>query len=328
MQSQFNFIGTGIYLPKKEVKAADIDKALNRPQGWALERSRIEVRRHADETETFSYMGTRAMEEALSEAKLCIDDLDLLISASATGEQPLPYQASLLHRELKAKKHFPTLDVNTTCLSFVTALEIASMYLSTGRCRRVGIISSEISSVAINWNDPETAPLFGDGAAAVILEAGNSQKGLIHTLFETYSEAYDYCRVQAGASRLNFRRKPESDEAYMFEMHGKKLFKLVSEHIEDFTKRLLRTSRITMSDLDLVVPHQASSLALHHVRERLQIPEERFVNIISHHGNQVAASIPIALIHSIRSGRIRSGTNVLLIGSSAGVSLGGAVLRF
>jgi 3-oxoacyl-[acyl-carrier-protein] synthase-3 len=325
----FKMIGTGEYLPRSCVLSIDLDRKLGRPPGWCEGKSKVRQRHFAEDDETFSFMAAQALQNALTAASIPASSLDLIISASASAEQPLPYQASAIQRALGLTgTGIPCFDVNTTCLSFVTALDIASLYLQQGIYRRIAIVSSELPSAGLNWKDPETAPLFGDGAAAVIVEArAGPESGLIASHLRTYSEGYEYCVVRAGASRWNFRRKPASEEDYMFSMHGRKAFKLAVEKIDSFLEELFRMANTSIGDVDLVVPHQASPLALAHMKLHLKIPAEKMMYILETHGNQVAASIPIALGQAIRNGRIKTGQTALLIGTSAGLSIGAALVR-
>jgi 3-oxoacyl-[acyl-carrier-protein] synthase-3 len=324
--SQFKVSGSGVYLPRTRVSSDGLDERLDRPEGWSEEKSKVRNRYFAEADETFAFMGARALDRALEQARVKAGDLDLLISASASYEQLLPYQAASIHREMGlGGSGIPCFDVGTTCLSFVSALDIASMYLHSGRARRIAIVSSELPSSCMNWDDPETAPLFGDGAAAVILETSNEERGLIASRLETYSDGYDFCRIRAGGCKFNFRKPPPTQEHYMFTMEGRRLFKMVANKMEPFIEKLMNDADMKFEDIDMVVPHQASPLGLYHMQQRLGIPEHKMVNILADHGNQVAASIPIAFNHALKT--LKPGSTALLIGTSAGLSLGAALVR-
>lgn len=324
--SRFRVSGSGVYLPRTRVSSSGLDEKLERPEGWSEDKSKVLNRHFADADETFAFMGARALEKALEQARIEARDLDLLISASASYEQLLPYQAASIHREMGlGSSGIPCFDVGTTCLSFVSALDVASMYLSSGRARRIAIVSSELPSSCLNWNDPETAPLFGDGAAAVIIEASNGDQGLLACRLETYSEGYDLCRIRAGGCKFNFRKAPPTEEHYLFAMEGRRLFKLVANKMEPFIEKLMSEAEMKFDEIDMVVPHQASPLGLYHMQQRLGIPDHKIVNILADHGNQVAASIPIAFDHALKT--LKPGSTALLIGTSAGLSIGAALVK-
>jgi len=325
----FNLVSTGTYLPKNALSSSELDHKLGRPTGWCEKHSKVKSRYHAEEQETFSFMGARALKSALERTGWDKVELDMIISASASKEQLLPFQAAAISRAVGlGHSGVACFDVDSTCLSFVTALDIASMYLQQGQYKRLAIVSSEVPSRFLNWEDAETAPLFGDGAVAVLLEASaSSEAGLIASHMQTFSEGYDYCRIRAGGTRWNLRRPPEDETDYFFRMEGRRAFRLAAAKIGPFLSELFARVGGNVTDVDLVVPHQASPLALAHIQERLGLPEGRMVNILASNGNQVAASIPFALSHALETGRLQRGQTALLLGSAAGLSLGAALMR-
>lgn len=327
----FRLTGMGRYLPEQVVKSEMVDARAGWPAGTTEKKFRIKARHHANEKETTTFMAAEAVREALREAKLEARDLDLLISASCSVEQPIPYQAALTHRALGLEKSgIPCFDVDTTCLSFVSALHVAAHFLAAGTYKRIAIVTSEIASIAINWEVPECFTLFGDGAACWILEAGDLGQGtgLLGHHLATYSYGSSYCEMRAGATKWNLRRPPPNGLSdYLFSMDGPEAFKLAVKYFHPFLKELLGRSGVTMADIDLLAPHQASPLALHHMKGQLEIPDEKYVNYIADYGNQVSASIPCALYRARQEGRWKSGQTIMLAGTSAGISIGGAVLR-
>ncbi|MGZ3653133.1 MAG: 3-oxoacyl-[acyl-carrier-protein] synthase III C-terminal domain-containing protein [Bdellovibrionota bacterium] len=325
----FRLRGMGRYLPERVMKSSEIDQKAGWPEGTTATKFRIKQRHYASDMETTTFMGAKALEEALKEAGLQAGELDLLISAAASVEQPIPYQASLLHRAIGLEKSgIPCFDIDTTCLSFVTALHVAAHFLAAGTYKRIAIVTSEIASIAINWEVPECFTLFGDGAACWILEADpTGEHGLFANHLKTYSYGSAFCEMRAGATKYNMRRPPPSPNDYLFSMDGPEAFKLAVTYVHEFMAELMGKSGLSLQEIDLIAPHQASPLALHHMKTQLRIPDEKYVNYIADYGNQVAASIPIALYRAREEGRWTPGKNLLLVGTSAGISLGGAILR-
>jgi 3-oxoacyl-[acyl-carrier-protein] synthase-3 len=172
--------------------------------------------------------------------------------------------------------------------------------------------------------------LFGDGAGAVVIGSTRARRSaLLGSFFQTFSLGADYCRVRAGGSLINPHTDPEAYvEGSFFEMRGKRLYKLVAEKMPGFLQKLFARAGIEMQEVNVWVPHQASGNALKHMQNALGLPIERFVSTLEDHGNQVAASLPVALHRGIRSGQIASGDNVALVGTGAGLSFGGTVLRY
>lgn len=285
--------------------------------------------RHAVTTETATDLGVGAARAALDAAGLAPEDLDLVLGACGSRAQPLPGPAVLIHRGLGlGESGVPALDVDSTCLSFVSALDVAAMWIAAGRARRVLVVSAEVATAAVDWSHPESAGLFGDGAAAVVL--GPSEDGdaaLLAARHETYSHAADWCRVRGGGTALPPRAPGATDADFLFEMDGPRLFRLAAHALPDFAERLVADAGLDLDAIDLVIPHQASASTLRLLGRRLGV-EDRLVSIVETHGNCVAASIPLALHHAVTAGRLRRGDTALLIGTSAGVSLGGLVLRY
>tara|TARA_A100001015_G_scaffold310988_1_gene413360 strand:+ start:3139 stop:3720 length:582 start_codon:yes stop_codon:yes gene_type:complete len=189
------------------------------------------------------------------------------------------------------------------------------------------IIKVKIASAGMNWKHFHSWPLFGDGAAAVIIEHdGPSRlKGYLH---QTFSEGRDLCRVVAGGIKRNIRSVPQpGEDEYLFSMLGHKVYKLAAKKLPLFLERLLEQNKVSIDDIDLFIPHQASGMALAHFRKRLSIDRSRMVETYPRLGNQIAASIPSALHEAIVNQRVLRGSRVMLIGSAAGLSLAGLVLE-
>jgi len=324
-----SIIGTGVYLPPKCVSSSDVDRQLGKPEGFSLRLSGPKKRYFVD-AETSSEMAAQACSAALEQAGIKTKDVNLIISASGVAEQPIPTQAVLVSRRL-GFTGVPAYDVNATCLSFLAAVDTASDAIAVGRYKTVLIVSSEIPSRGLNWEDPASSVLFGDGAAAAILccEPANSQFGIVASMFETFPGGAAYCQLRAGGTAL--RLEQDGLEAYTsgekYEMDGAAAYKLTAKLFPAFLSKLLARADVSLADIDLVIPHQASQLAMDHLVSRLDIPADKVVDIYADHGNQIAASIPTALHHARVSGRLKEGTTVLLAGTAAGITFGGMIVR-
>jgi 3-oxoacyl-[acyl-carrier-protein] synthase-3 len=275
-------------------------------------------------------MGAAAAQLALDAAGWAASDIDVLVGACAVMEQPIPGTASLIQRRLGlGASGIPAFDVNATCLSFLTALDLVDAGFTTRRWRRALIVSSDIASAALDFRYPEASVIFGDGAAAVAVEADQAGSGLLAYRLETFGDGADLCRLEAGGARL--RPHADLDEflarAY-FRIDGPAVFKAAARRFDPFITALLGQAGVETSDIDLVVPHQASAAAIEHLRRSLPILRDRVVDIFADHGNQIAASMPSALDAAVRSGRLHRGDLALLVGTAAGISLGGAVIRY
>lgn len=325
-------LGTGEYVPSRRVESEEFDTRWGKPKGWTRRHVGIDHRHYATAQEPASMMAASAAVDALARAGLGADELDCVVSACSVMEQAIPCTAVLVHRRLGlAGSGIPAFDINSTCLSFVTALDLIATAIAAGRYRRVLIVASEVASAGLNWDDPDTAALFGDGAVAVVVGSCAAEDGsqLIAAHMETYSEGAELCRVRSGGTRI---RIDDGVEAFVagarFEMSGRATYKLAAKHLPAYLDRLLARAGISASELKKLVPHQASAKALKHLEVALQLPADALVRVLATRGNQMAASIPIALHHAIVHEEIARGDLVALVGSGAGLSFGGAVLRY
>lgn len=325
----FNLVSTGAYLPKRAVCSSELDRLCKMPAGWVEEHFAINKRHWADSEETSSVMATRAANQALDEAGWDAKSLDAIIGACGVMEQPIPSTAALVQRELKlGDSGIPAFDINATCLSFLVALERAVLGLAIGQWNRVLVFSSDIGSAALNFGDPEASVLFGDGAAAVLLQAGTDHK-LHGYSFETYGNGSDFCQLASGGTRLTPRSDPKAfANGSFFRMDGRGMLRFTARKFPDFLKRIMEQSSFGLHELGTVIPHQASANALNHLKKSLGNSTCSVIETFAEVGNQIATSIPNALHHARITGQLKRTSKSLLIGSSAGISLGGAVIEW
>ncbi|MBO6798497.1 3-oxoacyl-ACP synthase III family protein [Maricaulis sp.] len=318
--------GTGIFLPGAPVRSDELDQRLGMPRGWLEEKCGVQTRHYATEADSQESMGVAAAHAALTDAGIEPGELDLLIFCGAVGRQPVPATAPLIKRELGLSAHaFPAYDVNATCLGTLLGLDHAAMAIATGRARTVLVVVSEMPSQAIPWKqDPATAGLFGDGAAALVVQAGSTgDMRLGPLLMETHADGYEYCQVGSGGTRYNpVTEAAAFEDNAVFSMDGKGVFRLSSKTFPRFLEQVLDKTGWSLGEVDLVVPHQASPHAISLMVKRCGIRPEQIFDVARTMGNQVAASLPIALHQARLAGRIQSGMKILMAGTSAGISLG------
>ncbi len=326
-------LGSGLCWPRRAVRAAEIEAACGLPAGTVVARTGVETRHFANAAagETAATLGADAARQALDAAGLRFDDVDLLLGAAGIAQQPIPCTAALIQRALgEGESGVPAFDVNSTCLSFVAALDVAASLVAAGTHRRVLIVSSEVGSPGLDWREAETSALFGDGAAAFVVgPATDPDQGIIHARLATYGTGADHCRIEGGGSALHASAYHKENRArFLFHMDGPAIHREASHRLPPFVERFLREADTTLDDIDVVVPHQAGRLPVEILRRKLGIARERLVVTLSGHGNLIAASIPTALHLAIRAGRVRRGQRVLLLGTSAGFSMGALLLQF
>ncbi|WP_223067238.1 beta-ketoacyl-ACP synthase III [Paenibacillus caui] len=332
MQHRYTkILGSGTYLPKRIVTSAEIDHRIGVPEGWSERKSGVKIR-HFVEDETASFMGAMAANRALEHAGLSPNDIDCIIGASGTMEQPIPCNAVLIQQELGlGSSGVPCFDMNSTCLSFLAALDVASYLIEAGRYSHILLVSSDISSVGLDWQQQESSILFGDGAAAFVVGRSQSTENsrILSSRLETYSKGAHLSEIRGGGTKVHPRKHTESTKGeFLFDMNGRAIFKMASELVQSFFARLFEPCGMSMEEMDMVIPHQASQAAMNLMRKRLGIDEDKFMNIIENHGNVIAASIPMALHKAIEQEKVTRGDKILLFGTSAGLSLGAMILEY
>lgn len=322
-------LGCGYYLPKKIVTSDEVDGLASTSKGTVYNKTGIVKRHYADfdNTETASKMGSIAAKKAIKNSKIDINDIDMIIGANATKEILLPCSASLVQRELGLDDSgIYCFDVGSSCLSFVSALEIADMYLKSGKYKNILIVSSEIASQGINYNQIESAGLFGDGAAAFVV--GNGGKSPL-SKFKTYSKGAHYTQIQGGGTRYLVKDYNDSNkERYMFDIDGKNVFKLVKQKIGNILDEFILENNIDFNEINVVIPHQASMSGIKLITKQLKIDERKMINMISEYGNMIAASIPFVFAYSIENNLIKRNDKVMLLGTAAGITIGLMVLEY
>ena len=272
-------------------------------------------------------LAVSACEKALENANITVNDIDCIVSASAVGIQPIPCMAALIHEKIAKGTSIPALDINTTCTSFMTALDTMSYLLEAGRYKRVLIFSCDVASRALNPKQKESFQLFSDGAVAFIIEKTDKEIGVIDAMQKTWSEGAHSTEIRGGLSNLHPENySEETKEEFMFDMNGKTVLSLSMKKIPEMMKEFLENNGMKISDIDMVVPHQAS-VAMPIVMEKLGVTEDRFINEVKEFGNMVSASVPLALAHGLENRKIKNGDTILLIGTAAGLTTNLLLIR-
>ena len=299
-------IGWAGHLPDEVVTNADLERTLDTTDTWIVERTGISERRVGGYS---SSMAIAAAQEAMAMAGCEASTLDLVLVATSTADQRMPATAYRVHDALGAA--CGAFDLNAACSGFVYALITAYGFLSTGM-KRILVVGSDAMSRIVDWEDRGTAILFGDGAGALVLEAG-SDGGLL---------TYDMGTDSSNSHIL------QCDVGSKLQMEGREVFKVAVRSVVDSIQRSLKNAEMDPDDIDVFVPHQANFRIVEAVCSRLDLPVEKSVTTITHTGNTSAGSIPVAITHAVESGQLREDDNVLLAGFGAGMSWGSAILRW
>jgi len=225
--------------------------------------------------------------------------------------------------------HFSTLDIDSTCLSFVSALEVAASLLDGVYYKNILIVSSEISSKGLNTKNWETLTLFGDGAAAAVIQHDQSAKSVfIKGMQKTYSEGVFDTIIRGGGNQHFFKDHPYNEELHSFQMNGRNLLRLAKTRIPEFMDSFFENLPLKIEEIDVVIPHQASKMGVNIFKSMYAFKEDQVKETLRECGNCISASIPITLAKTIENGGIQRGDLCLLAGTSAGFSIGAALIQY
>jgi len=304
-------IGWGKYLPEKVLTNQELEQLVNTSDAWIWSRTGIRERRIAGADETASTMAVRASREALDVSRIQADSLDLVIAATCTADHIFPACASLVQDSLGARKA-AAFDINAACSGFIYALATACQFVATGAYDNVLVVGSEVYSRILDWQDRNTCVLFGDGAGAVVIQASDSLPGSLSFVLGNDGSGVDTLYTP-GPCGLN-------DGRYFLTMKGPETFKFAINIMCQATKEVVAAAHLELSDIDLIIPHQANTRILKSAARLLGIPLDKFFINVDRYGNTSAASIPIALCEAIEGGRLKDGDNLVLVGFGGGLS--------
>jgi len=322
--------GLGAYLPEQRVTSAVLEAQLGLAPGWIERRTGVVERRYVDGQSTVE-MAVAAIRQALAMAEREVDQIDLIIGASTAPHQAIPCTASLVQHALGAPDGGSLcFDTNATCLSFLVALQQAAPLVASGTYRTVVIYSSEMPSRSLNPAEPESAVLFGDGAAAAVLTStptgATSRVGPGH--FATFSSGAALTELIGGGTRHHPNDPATTREMNLFHMDGPAIFKKAGRLLPSFLTNFWAWSDTTPPSYAWVVPHQASRHGLDLLAARCGFAADQVLSNLATRGNCVAASIPLLLTEAVYAGQIKRGDRLLLLGSGAGLTLGALAVTF
>lgn len=311
---------------KSRVKLAGMGNALGGSQLVFGGETRYRLR----PDETLLDLACLAAEKALEEAGEEIGRMDCIVCAMATPLQAIPCNAALVHERMAKGLDIPAMDINTTCTSFISALDVMSCMMAAGRYERVLIISGDTASAALNPEQQESYELFSDGAAACVLTKTEPREEaeILYSCQKTWSEGAHDTEIRGGGGLLPVFSMNEGNRAdYYFDMKGIKILRLCARKLPGFIEECLREAGIQREEISLVIPHQASK-ALGIIMPRLGFREGTYVNRVPQYGNMVSASVPYALCEAIKEGKVCRGDLILLMGTAAGLTVNFMLLRY
>lgn len=320
-------VATGAYVPDTVITNHDLEKIVDTSDEWIVERTGISERRIVNSSQAASDLGYEAAQLALKKAHLKPKDIDLIIVGTMSGDMPFPSTACHLQGRLGAKQA-AAFDVSAACSGFIYALHVANSLICSGAHQRVLLVGTEVLSKFTDWQDRGTCILFGDGAGAAILEATREKRGVLSTHIHSDGSMADLIALPGGGSRYPCSRESILKRAHYIKMKGNETFKVAVRSLEEVAVRTLEENKIDVSQLGLLIPHQANIRIIQAVAKRLGLPAEKVFMNIEKYGNTSAASIPIALDEAVRTGRVNEGDYLLFVAFGGGLTWGSALLRW
>jgi len=325
-----NILAIEKYLPKNRISSEELDKAVNGKVGRIEKNSGVKFRHHVSENETVAQMGANALTKALNKANLKPKDLDLLIFSGASFDYPVPHNSAIIKSKITTDEvNFHCFDIDSTCLSFMNALDLAQLYLEAGRYKRIAIVSSEIASKALSPHDEKVFGLFGDAAVGIILES-SSTTGYKQTFanFKNFpSGALQACVPLGGAVNRGIDA-PANDKGYYFKMDGSGMIRLLKKYFDGFIKEMKEKTNYDIKDFDAIITHQASRFGNEFFLNNYNPRADQMVDTLSINGNCISASIPLGLELLINNNPDTKNKKILILGAGAGLSLGALILEF
>lgn len=320
--------GTGLAVPKRVMKNDEFAAiGVDTNDAWIRERTGIRERHIAGRDETLTSISAEAAHKAMAAAGVTAAEIDAIVFGTCTPDKLLPATAVELQAVLGATRA-AAFDVNAACSSWLYGMQLAEGLLATGAAETILVMGGELLSRIVNWKDRNTAVLFGDGAGATIVQRSTKHRGVLSA----------YMRSDGTLAKLLYRPKggaadpvtPEiiAEGSHYVHMQGREVFKNAVRAMADACDRALDGAKLSSSDIDLLIPHQANLRIIEATAKHANIPMERvFVNV-DRYGNTSAASIPIALDEALRQGRITEGSTVMFVAFGAGFTWGSMVVRF
>lgn len=318
-------IGTGMYVPEKILTNADLEKIVETNDEWIVSRTGIRERHIAAPDQATSDLAYQAALQALENAGMTADQLDLIVIATITPDTMFPSTACILQEKLGAK-NAAAFDLSAACSGFVYSMATASSMIRTGMYNNALVIGADTLSRITDYTDRNTCVLFGDGAGAVILGEVPEGRGFLSFDLGAEGAGGPLLKLEAGGSRLPASAETVQEGKHFIYMNGREVFKFAVRVMGSATEEVLRKAGKTKEDIDLFVPHQANIRIIQSAMNRLDLPEDRCVINVDKYANTSAASIPLALVEAAQQGRIKEGDTVLLVGFGGGLTWGASVL--
>lgn len=315
-------IGWGMAVPDTVLTNDDLAAIVETNDEWIRTRTGIRERRIASDRDSAATLGHRAAQRALEVANLLPTDIDMIVVATSTPEHIFPSTASLIQDWLGAS-NAGAFDLSAACSGFVYAVSLAAQSIMAGGIKSALVIGSETMSRVLDWQDRSTCILFGDGAGAIVLGASNEEGGVMSSVLRSDGAGHDLLAIPT-----NNTRNLNGHKLGKMYMHGGEVFKFATRVVDESIRQTVEKAGLQLSDINLVIPHQANHRILQAAAKKLNINMDRFMSNVERYGNTSAASIPIALCEALEQGRVKDGDHLVLVGFGGGLSWAALCLKW
>lgn len=319
-------LSTGSYVPEKILTNFDLEKMVETSDEWISTRTGIKERRIAAKDENTSDLAYKAAIKAIENAKISVDDIDLIVLATISPDAPMPATACYLQKKLKAFNAV-AFDIAAACSGFIYGVSIAKAFISSGMYKRILLVGVEELSRVTDWTDRNTCVLFGDGAGAMIFEASETENDIVSTYLGTDGTHTDLLNIPAGGSAMPTTKETVEQRLNFVKMLGKEVFKVAVSKMALAVNKAQELVGLTDNDINLYIPHQANLRIIDAVAKKANITNEKVYINVHKYGNMSAATTIVALDEAYKEGRIKKGDLVELVAFGAGLTWGACILK-
>ena len=311
-------IGVGHYLPKKVLSNNDLKEFVDTTDEWIFTRTGIKQRHIADKTQLTSDLAIEAAKDAFKVGSIKPGEIDCIIVATTTPDETFPSTATKVQNHFKIG-NIPAFDVQAVCSGFIYSLQVADSFIKSNNSDKILVIGAETLSKIVDWEDRRTCVLFGDGAGAIILSPSEKNEGILSTKLYSDGSWHDSLFSDGGPS-LN-------QKVGKIRMKGQDIFKQAVNKLSEATNEALKSSNLSVDDIDWLIPHQANQRIISSTAKKLGFHEKKTVSTVKFHANTSAASIPLALSSSLKSGKVKENDLIALCAIGGGLTWGSSIIK-
>ena len=327
MKPGAKIIGTGSYVPPKRLTNADLERMLSTSDEWIYSHTGIRERRIADDDTSTSDMAVEAIRQALDMSGCLPEEIDLIIAGTSTPDYRMPSTACVIQEKLSIP-NAAAFDVVSACAGFVNGLAVARSFIESGTYKNIVVVGAEKLSSVTNYKDRNTCILFGDGAGAVVVAADRNGRGVLSTFAKSDGTQRELLWIPTGGVKYPYNPDSAYNGSDKLQMKGPDVYKFAVREMYNASVKVIEDAGLDLSDISLVIPHQANIRIIQGLAKRLHASMDKVVVNIDKYGNTSSASIPLALDEANRAGRLKAGDLVLMVAFGSGLIWGATVVRW